>query len=114
MSHDHFKKFIDKYAMDKYQATDKKVRERYGVTVLAVEISKREYQHRYNKLSTTRAMKDPPGSGSLFLGYLVVRNVGGQDEYETWIPGHAFEEIYQLEDNAQDAVEATPKWRPLT
>tara|TARA_B110000967_G_C18566977_1_gene402912 strand:- start:158 stop:481 length:324 start_codon:yes stop_codon:yes gene_type:complete len=99
MSYDHSRKFIDKHAMAKYYAIDKKVGERYGKTVLAIEISNREYQHRYNKLSASRAMKEPPSSGRIFLGYLVVRNVSGPDEYETWIPGGAFDEIYQPEDN---------------
>jgi hypothetical protein len=29
------------------------------------------------------------------LGYLVVRKLGTPDQYETWMPGKVFEELYE-------------------
>ena len=96
MGYDFTKKFIDKFAMNEYLAKDPEIRRRYGKVVRAIEISNREYQHRYDKLSDTRNMKEPPSSGRIFSGYLVVRNIDTENEYETWIPDHAFEEIYEM------------------
>lgn len=28
------------------------------------------------------------------MGYLVVRKCGTEHEYETWMPGHVFDELY--------------------
>lgn len=96
MSFDHSKKLMDVNAMDEYLCIDPKIAKKYGRTVRAISISNREYQHRYDKLNSTRVMKEPPLSGRIFLGYLVVRNFGQPNQYETWIPDHAFEEIYEL------------------
>ena len=95
MGYDFSKKYMDKSAMDKYRATDASISKKYGSFVRAISISNREYQHRYDKLSDSREMKPPPSSGRIFLGYLVIRNLGSEKEYETWIPDHAFEEIYE-------------------
>ena len=95
MGYDFTKKLIDKFAMQEYRAKDPTVRKRYGNIVRAIEISNREYQHRYDKLSTSRSMREPPSSGRIFPGYLVVRNLGTENEYETWIPDHGFEEAYE-------------------
>jgi hypothetical protein len=95
MGYDFSKKYMDKSAMDKYQATDTNAAKRYGTFVRAIPVSNREYQHRYDKLSDSRAMKPPPSSGRIFAGYLVIRSLDSKDEYETWIPDHAFEAIYE-------------------
>ena len=94
MGYDYSKKYMDKAAMDEYVAIVANISKRYGKFVRAVPISNREYQHRYDKLNESRDMKEPPSSGRIFSGYLVVRNINSKDEYETWIPDHAFEEIY--------------------
>ena len=83
--------------MDKYIATDGDVSKRYG-RIRAIPISNCEYQHRYDKLSESRKMKPPPLSGRIFAGYLAIRNLDSETEYETWIPDDAFEEIYAKAD----------------
>lgn len=96
MSYDHSKKFLDKYAMDSFVATDSAVAKKYGETVRAIQISNREYWHRYEKLSDSRTMKPPPGSWRrIFPGYLVVRKLDTALEYETWIPEDGFNEMYE-------------------
>ncbi len=95
MGYDYSKQYMDKFAMDEYRAIDTDVKKRYGNVVRAIPLSNREFQHRYDKLSNSRKMKPPPSSGRIFAGYLVVRNIGSKNEYETWIPDHAFEEIYE-------------------
>jgi hypothetical protein len=86
---------MDKSAMAKYAATEANTAKKYGRVVRALAISNREYQHRYDKLFETREMKPPPSSGRIFPGYLVVRKLNSPHEYETWIPDHAFEEVYE-------------------
>lgn len=95
MSFDHSRKMMDKHAMEKFIATSSEIAKKYGKVVRAVSVSNREYQHRFDTLSKSRNMKPPPSSGRIFPGYLVVRNLDTSEEYETWIPDHAFEEIYQ-------------------
>ena len=94
MGYDFSKTYMDKAAMDQYIATDGQVSKRYGRIIRAIPISNREYQHRYDKLSNSREMKPPPLSGRIFPGYLTIRNLDSDSEYETWIPEEAFEEIY--------------------
>lgn len=94
---------MDKHAMDDYVATDAKVRKRYGEVVKAIPVSNREYQHRYDKLKESRQMKAPPLSGRIFPGYLVIRNLSADSEYETWIPDGAFEEIYEKANKNNEA-----------
>jgi hypothetical protein len=93
---DHSKKLMDINAMEEYQCVDSAVAKKYGSFVKAIAISNREYQHRYDKLSLSRAMRKPPLSGRIFPGYLTVRNLGKVNQYETWIPDHAFEGTYEL------------------
>jgi len=95
VSHDYSKPYMDKYAMDEYFSTDAKVSKRYGRIVRAIPISNREFQYRYDKLSSSRDMRPPPSSGRIFAGYLVIRNLGLKNECETWIPDSAFEEVYE-------------------
>lgn len=96
MGYDYSKKYMDKWAMDSFAALDMETAGRYGKLVQAVYISNREYQHRYDKLKDSRTMKPPPLSGRIFPGYLVIRKLGTKQEYETWIPDEAFQEMYKL------------------
>jgi hypothetical protein len=69
---------------------------RYGREIRALAISNREYQDRFNRLGKSNKMKPPPGSHiHIMPGYLVVRKVGTSDQYETWMPDHVFEELYE-------------------
>ncbi len=95
MGYDFSKKFMDVNAMDDYVSIDPEVSEKYGRTVKAMALSNREYQHRFDKLSASRTMRSPPRSGRIFPGYLVVRNFGKSNQYETWIPDDGFDEIYK-------------------
>lgn len=94
MGYDFSKKFMDSSAMDDYVSIDPETTKKYGSIVKAMPLSNREYQHRFDKLSSSRKMKPPPSSGRIFGGYLVVRNLGEAGQYETWIPEHGFEEVY--------------------
>jgi hypothetical protein len=68
---------------------------------MAAEMSNSEYGQRFNRLSQTQRMKPPPSAGRKFSGYLVVRRLGLADEYETWIPDPAFEDIYEPSDSLE-------------
>jgi len=57
-------------------------------------LSNIEYKIRFERFNQTSNMKAPPKTGRIFDGYLVIRKLGANDEYETWIPDDAFEEIY--------------------
>ena len=95
MTYDFNKPYVNKSEMHDYLAIDKDVSSKYGALVKASLLSNREYQHRYDRLHNSQKMKTPPLSGRIFQGYLVVRNLDCKNEYETWIPDHAFEEIYR-------------------
>jgi hypothetical protein len=86
--------FIDATVLPQYRATDEEVARRYGRMVRATEMSNSEYATRYGRLAASNNMKDPPSHGRIFGGYLVIRKLGTSAQYETWIPDHAFEEIY--------------------
>ena len=94
MGYDFSKKFMDVNAMDDYIFIDPEASKKYGPKVKAMALSNREYQHRFDKLSSSRTMKPPPSSGRIFLGYLVVRNFGKSNQYETWMPDHGFDDVY--------------------
>lgn len=78
-----------------FRAIDHEVARRYGKQVKATEMSNVEYKQRFDRLSSTQSMKPPPSTGRIFPGYLVIRCVGGSDEYETWIPDMGFEDSYE-------------------
>ena len=80
--------FVPLEKMATYSARDRSTAKKYGPRVKAAEISNRDYGYRYNKFSTDRTMQPPPSSGRIFLGYLVVRNLGTPEQYETWMPDH--------------------------
>lgn len=94
MSYDYSRPFVERTAFEEYVATDRNVARRYGSTVLATELSNVEYKIRFFRMHHGHRMKAPPGTGRIFPGYLVVRRLGTPDEYETWIPDEAFEDIY--------------------
>ena len=87
--------FISIEQMADYSARDQNTERKYGPTVKGGELSNRDYSYRYERFSASRKMKPPPGSHMhIYLGYLVVRKLGTQEQYETWMPGHVFEELY--------------------
>lgn len=93
--------FIALEQMGLYAARDEEIATKYGAIVKAAEISNRDYQHRFNKYSATRSMRPPPSSHMhIFLGYIVVRKIGTRNQYETWMPSHVFDELYELTDNS--------------
>ena len=61
-----------------------------------MELSNREYLRRFNRLAKTNNMKPPPSSHiHIMTGYLAIRKLGSPQQYETWIPNEAFEEMYK-------------------
>jgi len=86
--------FVDAASLPQYRATDEEVARRYGRTIRATEMSNSEYAARFGRLGSINNMKAPPSHGRIFGGYLVIRRLGTSEQYETWIPDHAFEEIY--------------------
>ena len=93
--YDHNRPFITQNALQTYIAMDATVAARYGKTVKAAELSNVEYKIRFGSLGHENKMKPPPGCGRIFMGYLVVRNLGTPQQYETWMPDHVFEELYR-------------------
>jgi len=94
MPYDFNKKYSPNSEFDEFIAIENDTAKKFGKTVRAILLSNREYQHRYDKLHIEQKMKNPPLSGRIFQGYIVVRNIGKKSEYETWIPDSTFEEIY--------------------
>jgi hypothetical protein len=93
--YDYDRPYIAQEAMVTYRATDQEAAARYGLTVKATDLSNREYGMRYERLAQTNNMRPPPSAGRIFAGYLVVRRLGTNDQYETWMPDHAFEDVYE-------------------
>jgi len=77
-----------------FDALDRDTARRYGPKVKAAPMANVDYKVRFQKWSASRTMKPPPSCGRIFAGYLVVRQLGTAGQYETWIPGEAFDEIY--------------------
>lgn len=88
--------FVDASTLPVYATIDRDVARRYGQLVRAAELSNSEYGRRYQRMSAANNMKAPPSHHRIFGGYLVVRRLGTPDQYETWMPDHAFAEIYRL------------------
>ena len=86
--------YVSLEQMAMYSARDPVTARNYGQRVKAVAISNRDYGYRYSRFKKGRAMRPPPSSGRIFLGYLVVRNLDTSEQYETWMPEHAFDELY--------------------
>lgn len=62
----------------------------HGTTVLALEMSSADYDRRYTLLAARHCMKEPRNYRGLHRGFLVVRNVGTTEVYETWMARHVF------------------------
>ena len=88
--------FVEASTLPLYVAIDREVAQRYGHLVHASELSNAEYDRRYKRLCNANQMKPPPSHGRIFGGFLVVRKLGTSEQYETWMPDHAFEESYRL------------------
>ena len=93
-AYDYDRPFITLEKMHPYVATDRDTATDYGRIVKATALSNIEYKVRFGKLQHENNMKAPPGTGKIFMGYLVVRRLGTQQQYETWMPDHVFEELY--------------------
>ena len=95
MSHDFDKPFREVSAMGTFMARSKADARRFGRYIKALEISNREYSHRFVRFAEQHQMKPPPSSViHTISGYLVVRRLGTPEQYETWMPCEAFEELY--------------------
>lgn len=92
--YDYERPFIGVEKFDTYVAIDRDEAKRYGKNVKATELSNIEYKIRFGKLKDENNMKPPPSCGRIFMGFLVIRNLGLPQQYETWMPDHVFEEIY--------------------
>lgn len=92
--YDYDRPYIVQADMREYIATDRKTSSQYGRMVKATELSNVEYKTRFGRFAKSNNMKPPPSCGRIFMGYLVVRRMGAKDQYETWMPDHAFEEVY--------------------
>lgn len=88
--------YISLEQMGIYAARDRKTVQSYGSVVRAAAISNRDYKYRYDKFSSERSMQPPPSSHMhIHIGYLVVRKLGTPNQYETWMPDHVFDELYE-------------------
>lgn len=94
MAIDFTRPFVDRSQLDQYVALDEDTTREYGKTVHAVEMSNVDYSIRHRKLAERQTMKPPPSHNRIFAGYLVVRKLGTNSEYETWMPDHVFDDLY--------------------
>jgi len=95
MSFDYERPYLDANALPRFRAIDREEARRYGEFVRACELSNTQYDQRYQRLAKQNNMRPPPSHGRIFSGYLVVRRIDQRDQYETWMPDHVFEEIYE-------------------
>lgn len=87
--------WVTRDQMALFKARDRKTATLYGSTVAAAEIANVDFKLRFAKYSHERKMSDPPSCGRIFMGYLVVRRLNTPEEYETWMPDHVFDELYE-------------------
>lgn len=98
LSHE-IRPFVSIEQMGTYAARDPDIAAKYGHIVKAAEISNRDYGYRYSKFKDERNMRPPPSAHMhIVLGYLVVRKFGAPDQYETWMPDHVFDDLYEAAD----------------
>ena len=93
--YDYERPFVSQGSLPAYRAADAEAAAGYGDIVKATELSNVEYKIRFGRLARENRMKPPSSCGRIFMGYLVIRNLGTSRQYETWMPDHVFEEIYQ-------------------
>ena len=105
--YDYDRPFISQEALHQYTAVDATAAARYGKTVKAVQLSNVEYKVRFGRYGLQNNMKPPPSCGRIFGGYLVVRNLGTPQQYETWMPGEMFEEFYRGQQQTRSAAGTT-------
>ena len=91
---DYDRPYVDQAALREFYAVDEEASAIFGPVVRAAKLANVEYKTRHGRLAEQNNMKDPPGCGRIFPGYLVVRNLGTTRQYETWMPEEAFEETY--------------------
>jgi hypothetical protein len=82
-------------SMDYYIAIDKETAKRFGKIVRAAEFANAEYKTRYERLHDEQKMKPPSSYLKIVPGYIVVRNLGKKNQYETWMSDGVFEEVYR-------------------
>jgi len=95
MSYDFNRPMISIELMDAYKAIDSKTARSFGKTVKATFFSNADYNTHYGRLSEKQRMNFPPSAKRIFPGYIVVRNLGKENQYETWTPDMVFEELCQ-------------------
>jgi len=95
--YDYDRPYVGQEALLNYTAKDAVTAARYGKTVKAIQLSNSEYNSRFNRLSNQYNMKPPPDRGRIFSGYLFVRKLGTAEQYETWMPEEAFDDLYRSE-----------------
>lgn len=93
---------VTREKMTLFKARDRKTAQLYGSTVAAAEIANVDFKLRFAKYSHERKMSDPPSCGRIFMGYLVVRRLNTPEEYETWMPDHVFDELYEATESQSD------------
>jgi hypothetical protein len=81
--------------MSRSEAIDETTADAYGRFVLSAPLSNLAYALRFQRLNGSRAMKPPPGATRVLPGHLVVRHPGRPEQYETWMPGHVFADLYR-------------------
>lgn len=94
-TYDFERPFVSVESITLYEAVDAAVSAKYGRRVRATKLSNIEYKIRFDRLSRANNMKPPPRTARIFGGYLVIRKLGTNEQYETWIPEDAFEEVYE-------------------
>ena len=87
--------FVDQADMATFKARDRATANQFGPLVKAYELSNSEYGQRYQRLHGPNNMNQPPSHGRIFSGYVVVRKLGTPSQYETWMPDHVFDELYE-------------------
>lgn len=95
--HDFDRPYLSQDAMPLFEAKDSETASKFGRYVRAIQLANIEYSFRFDRLAETNNMKSPPSCGRIFSGYLVVRNLGKRNQYETWMPDHVFNEFYKIE-----------------
>jgi hypothetical protein len=95
LNHDWNRPYTSHEKMAIFQAIDVEAANLYGKKIKAMELSNVDYKIRFGKLRTTISMRNPPGTGRIFPGYLVVRKIGTPNQYETWMPEHVFDDLYE-------------------